>query len=113
MKITKYTDIPSNPLGLPGAENVAVRLLVGEPDGAPNFVMMLLELGPGGHTPGHHHPWEETIFIKSGSGELETCGDVEKIETGTVLFFKPDEPHKFVNTGSEPLELLCVIPRRD
>jgi len=65
-----WRDLPANELKLPGAERATVRLLVGG-DVAPNFVMLMIELEPGGHTPGHHHEWEEEIFVLAGPGKLE------------------------------------------
>ena len=112
MKIVDYKEIQKNVLGIPGAKDVAVRLAVGAEDGAQNFIMMVLEIAPGGNTPFHHHAWEEEIFIKSGSGKLKTADTTLDISEGTVLFFKGDEPHQFINTGSSPLEAICVIPKR-
>jgi quercetin dioxygenase-like cupin family protein len=111
MKIVNYADIPANALGLPGAKDVTIRLLIG-PDEAPNFVMMLLELAAGGNTPDHSHEWEEEIFVKSGRGVIKAADGEKPIRAGDVLFFERNESHQFINTGAEPLEFLCVIPRR-
>ena len=97
MKISNYTDIQANVLGLPGAKDVTVRLLVG-PDDAPNFVMMLLEIAPGGHTPEHHHEWEEEIFVKSGEGKIKTADGEKPLRAGDVIYFAPNDPHQFINT---------------
>ena len=112
MKIINYSDIPANALGIPGAKDVTVRLLVGAEDGAQNLVMMLLTLAQGGHTPDHHHSWEEEIFVKSGKGIVKTKEGEKPIHAGVVMYFGPDEKHQFINIGSEPLECICMIPRR-
>ena len=112
MKVKNVDEIPANNLGIPGAKDVSVRLLIGPEDGAPNFLMMLLELSPGGHTPDHSHPWEEEIFVKAGEGTLNSKEGRKSIRAGDVLYFDPNEPHQFINTGSGPLECLCLIPRR-
>ena len=112
MKMAHYTDIPTNTLGIPGAKDVKVRLLIGAEDGAPNFVMMLLELAPGGHTPGHSHAWEEEIFIKSGIGLIKTKDGEKPIRSGDALYFAPNESHQFINNGADILECICLIPRR-
>lgn len=112
MKIVSSQNVESNVLGIPGAKDVRVKLLVGPTDGATKFVMVLLELAPGGNTPGHHHEWEEEIFVRSGSGMLKTADGENAVEDGTVIFFGSDESHQFVNTGSAPMELICVIPKR-
>ena len=71
MKHIHYKDAQAQKLDLPGAEEVSLRVVIGQEDGAPNFTMMVLELAPGGKTPDHSHPWEEEIFVKSGKGEIK------------------------------------------
>jgi len=112
VKIKNIDEIAANRLGIPGAKDVSVRLLIGPEDGAVNFVMMLLALAPGGHTPDHSHPWEEEIFVRGGEGTLSTQEGKKTIRAGDVLYFNPNEPHQFVNTSAGSLECICVIPRR-
>lgn len=113
MKISNYKDIPANNLALPGAKDVQIRVLIGPEDGAPNFVMLQLGIEPGGNTPEHSHEWEEEIFIKAGEGKVKTDEGELPIRGGDVVFFGPDEPHQFMNTGDVPMEFIAVIPRRD
>jgi len=113
MKVSNYIDIPANNLALSGARDVNVRLLIGPEDGARNFVMLLLEIKPGGNTPEHSHEWEEEIFIKSGGGKIKTVLGEKPIRAGDVVYFGPNESHQFLNTGTDPLEFICLIPRRD
>lgn len=111
MKHLNINDIPANELGLPGAKDVAIRLLIGGEDKA-GFVMLFLELGPGGNTPGHSHEWEEEIFVAGGSGVVKS-GDYKKpLKPGDALLFAPNEEHQFISSCDEPLRLVCVIPKR-
>ena len=43
---TEYTD---------QAKGVSIRVLIGEKEGAPNFIMRLFDLEPQGYTPRHAH----------------------------------------------------------
>jgi quercetin dioxygenase-like cupin family protein len=111
MKIRHYTDvppIPSDRIGIVGADQLSVRPLVTPADGARTFSMSLLELAPGGSTPDHSHGREEEIFVQSGRGVVKCAGEQTDVGPGSVLYLGPNEPHQFVNTGDEILELLCV-----
>ena len=112
MKISNYDEVVANPLMLPGAKDAKVRLLIGPEDNPPNFVMLAIELAPGGNTPEHHHEWEEEIFVKSGEGKIKLKDDEKHLRAGDVLLLDPDESHQFINTRSEPMEFICVIPKR-
>jgi len=111
MKIIHYSDTPSIPsekVGITGADQLSVRPLVTQGDGASTFSMVLLELAPGGSTPAHTHQREEEIFVKSGSGIVKYSGEQTPVGPGSVLFIGPNEDHQFVNSGDEIMELLCV-----
>jgi len=111
MKIIHFSEvapIPSEKIGIAGAEKLSVRPLVTQADGAPTFTMVLLELGPGGSTPDHSHQREEEIFVKTGTGILRYSGKDIPLDPGRVVYLGPNEAHQFVNTGNEVLELLCV-----
>jgi quercetin dioxygenase-like cupin family protein len=115
MKIMHYTDIDaigSDELGLTGAKDLSIRFLISQGDGAPHFSMMLLELAPEGNTPEHSHQWEEEIFVRSGGGEIKSEDTRTSIRKGDALYIAPNETHQFLNTGSEKLELLCMIPHQ-
>jgi quercetin dioxygenase-like cupin family protein len=111
MKIKHFGDmapIPSEKVGIVGAEKLAIRPLVTKADGALTFTMVLLELGPGGSTPDHSHQREEEIFVKKGRGRLKVSGKDIPLRPGQAIYLGPNEAHQFVNTSSEVLELLCV-----
>ncbi len=65
MKAVRYTDV--TPTLFDGnARRVAGRVVIGRADGAPHFAMRVFEIGEGGHTPKHSHPWEHEMFYHSG-----------------------------------------------
>jgi quercetin dioxygenase-like cupin family protein len=111
-KITNYREITSNELKLPGAQNTKIRVLVG-PQDAPKFIMLMLELSPGGNTPYHDHEWEEEMFIISGKGTLKTSEGEKPVQEGDAFILAPNLPHQLINSDSHLLEVLCVIPKRN
>jgi quercetin dioxygenase-like cupin family protein len=106
MKISSYED--TEPVEeLPG---VVKREVISAIDGAPNFCMRVFDVEPGSSTPAHSHPWEHEVFVLSGQGIVATELGERRIEKDSVVLVTPDEPHCFVNTGSELLRFICVIP---
>lgn len=111
MKIKHLSDvppIPSDGIGIVGADQLSVRPLVTPADGARTFSMSLLELAPGGSTPDHSHEREEEIFVKAGNGVIKYSGEQATVGPGSVLYLGPKQGHQFVNTGDEIMELLCI-----
>lgn len=112
MKKLNYQDLTPYDLMIPGARQAQIKVLISQED-APTFIMMMLEIAPGGNTPDHHHEWEEEIFIVSGKGKIKTGGEERDIAYGDALLLDPDEGHQLINTGEEILRFICVIPKRD
>ncbi len=62
----------------------------------------------GGATDEHYHPVaEELYFFQGGSGRLRLGAEERAVRAGECVVIPPGEPHKLVNTGDEPLRLLC------
>ena len=106
MKVKHYLDVKASE-ELPG---VAMRVVIGEDDGAPNFKMRVFEVEPGRSSPSHSHPWEHEVFVLSGKGVVVGEKGEIPIANGSVAFVSPDEKHCFINNGSEILRFICVIP---
>jgi len=109
MKHVHFSDVEGSPVE-EGAEGVAFRMLIGPEDGAANFYMRNFEIAPGGHTPLHEHAWEHEVFVHSGSGRVNTASGPEPISAGDVVFVPGGQTHQFENTGSEPLQIICLVP---
>ena len=110
MKVFDYRSIPVQPVEMEDAETVGVRWLITEKDGAPGFAMRLFEVQPGGHTPLHTHDWEHEVFVLSGHGCVWREGEDVPMESGTVIFVPSGEKHRFRNTGTGVLRILCLVP---
>jgi quercetin dioxygenase-like cupin family protein len=92
------------------AEGVSLRVVIGEKEGAPNFVMRVFEVEPGASSPHHSHDWEHEVFILAGKGKAYGGGREVALEPGYTVFVPPMEEHHFVNTGKEVLRFVCLIP---
>ncbi len=111
MIVRKYTDIAAEDVKIEDAKGVKIRVLISEADGAPNFIMRQFTIEPGGHTPYHTHPWEHEVYVLSGTGRIRQGDSATEFIGGSVILVLPDEEHNFENTGSEPLEFLCSVPK--
>lgn len=89
---------------------VTKRVLIGPKEDAPTFAVRLFSVAPGGHTPAHTHPYEHGVLVLRGKGEVLSSEGPRPLEPGTVVFVRPQEFHGFRNTGTEPLEFLCIVP---
>lgn len=92
-------------------KNVKVRILIGEEE-ALNFIMRHFSINPKGNTPYHAHNWEHEIFILNGKGIIRGENALYTVEPGSFVYIPPNEKHSFENPFEEPLEFLCIIPRR-
>lgn len=110
LKISRTALVEAEKVLVEGAENVTVRWLISEKDGANNFYMRLFEIGPGGRTPLHSHGIEHEVYILSGEGKLVYEGSERTFSAGHFIFVPGNREHSFINTGGGALEFLCIIP---
>jgi len=110
MKVARSSDIERTEVKMEGAAGVAIRWLIGEKDGAPNFAMRMFEVQPGGHTPLHTHPHEHEVFIVEGTGTFVCDGGEYPFEAEHVIFVPGGREHCFKNTGDGLMRFLCIIP---
>lgn len=111
MIIQHYQDVSAEPLEDAEASGVLRRIVIGEPEGAPNFIMRIFTVAPGGHTPHHHHEIEHEVFIVHGNGIVLHQGKEYPVKPGDVLFIPGGDDHQFQNIGRDPLEFICVVPK--
>jgi quercetin dioxygenase-like cupin family protein len=108
-----YGDVESMDVEMEGARGVSKRVLAGPEENAPNFVMRLFALAPGGRTPNHTHDWEHEVFVVEGEGYAESNEGNRELAPGTAVYVAPGETHGFVNTGESVMRFICVVPRMD
>ncbi len=101
-----YRDVPKEPVD----KDKSIRWIIGEPEGAPNFAMRVIEFEPGAVFETHQHPYEHEIFVLEGEGIAEGPGRDWPMHSGIALYVPPGEPHGYRNTGDTPLRFICVVP---
>jgi quercetin dioxygenase-like cupin family protein len=90
---------------------VQKRVVIGEEDGAPNYIMRVFDLEPGGSTAFHTHESEHEIYVLSGKGVAVRENGETPIAKDSVVFVPPSEKHCFKNNSNELLRVICVIPK--
>jgi len=109
-KVVHFESIPARAVG-PEAAGAAIRVLISdEADDAPVYVMRMIEIQPGGHSPDHAHPYEHENYVLEGEGEVMIEDRVWPVGPGSVILVPPDVRHQYRNTGSSLLRFLCGIP---
>ena len=71
------------------------------------FESHISTLNPGerSHAP-HIHPQEEFIILKEGTLDASINGKVERVETGSIMFFASNDYHNVTNVGTTPATYL-------
>lgn len=54
-----------------------------------------------------HRLTEELYFITAGVGRMRVAGELRDVRAGDCVVIPPGASHQIVNTGDDPLRLLC------
>ncbi len=93
-------------------KNAVKKVLISPTQGWEGYVMREFELGQGGYTPRHTHPWPHIIYILEGKGSLHLDGQDYLIEAGSFAFAPSNKLHQFKNTGSDRFAFICIVPEQ-
>jgi len=63
--------------------------------------------------PHRHNGFEECIYVLRGTGVSHSESGEIPIKLGDIVLIPANEKHMTVNTGTEPLVLLCFFPVPD
>lgn len=110
MKVQSIDSHEQKPVTMEGASGAQMRMLIGPDEQANNFHMRHFEVEVGGYTPHHQHDYEHEIVILKGSGVAKSEQGERAFQAGDIIHVPPNEMHNFKNTGSAPLEFICLIP---
>jgi mannose-6-phosphate isomerase-like protein (cupin superfamily) len=73
----------------------------------------LVHTSPGGGPSLHVHPYEE-IFVLQQSQATFTIGDTTlEVRGGQIVVAPANIPHKFKNSGEEPLQMITLHPSKE
>jgi len=112
MIVRRPEEVDAQPMTMPGAQGVTMKLMVGRDDGAPNFAMRLFTVQPGGQTPKHAHNYEHEVMVVAGQAQVYDADlDHERpAAAGDVLFIPANQTHQFRNITDGPLQFMCLVP---
>jgi len=103
MHVLPYKDLPLKPVEISGAKGATVRIAAGPEHGAPNFIMRVFTIEPGGYSPHHSHPSEHEVFFHAGEGEVEIDGETRPVRAGHVAYIPPNALHQIRNKSDNYL----------
>jgi mannose-6-phosphate isomerase-like protein (cupin superfamily) len=90
-----------NPSALPSGN------LKGEHHGA--TISVILDHSPPGHGPRlHEHPYDETWVVIAGNLTFQAGDQQLEGGPGDIVIIPPEAPHKFINHGPTPANLVCI-----
>ncbi len=70
----------------------------------------LVDSPPGSGAGLHKHPYEEIFVVQEGDATF-TVGDATiEVSGGQIVVVPAGVPHKFINSGSEPLRQVDIHP---
>jgi mannose-6-phosphate isomerase-like protein (cupin superfamily) len=99
---------PIRAASLPRTPGGAVRF-EGEAYGSP-ISFFHVHAAPGTGSALHTHPYAETWIVRSGTVRFTVGGTDIEAQAGDIVVGPPDLPHRFWNSGTERLEMLCIHP---
>jgi mannose-6-phosphate isomerase-like protein (cupin superfamily) len=79
----------------------------GEPSGS-GVSLFLVYNQPGEGPDLHRHPYSETWIVRSGAARFTADGEDVAAGPGDIVVVGPETPHKFKNSGTGRLDLVCV-----
>jgi quercetin dioxygenase-like cupin family protein len=77
--------------------------------GADQSSTIVYEIEPGGHLGWHTDATEETQYIISGAGELQTEEGTFPVGPGSVFVLPTNLRHDLANTGKDPLRAVAFF----
>lgn len=86
-----------------------MQVLLGAPEGAPNFVMRRFRMGEGGGIPLHTNLVEHEQYVLRGRARVTIGSSVHDVGPDDTLFIPAGVPHCY-DVVEAPFEFLCVVP---
>jgi mannose-6-phosphate isomerase-like protein (cupin superfamily) len=56
----------------------------------------------------HRHPYDEVWVVEEGQATFTAGDETVPAGAGTVIIVRAGTPHRFVNTGSTPMRMICI-----
>ena len=103
-------DLKSINMERPDVRHTAMKVLVSPQEGWSSHVMRLVEVGEGGYTPKHSHPWPHINYMMEGEGELMIDGITHHVTPGSYAYVPGQALHQFKNIGKGMFRFICIVP---
>jgi len=110
MIVSHVNELKGEKLEDPRIKNVIKKVLVSPKEGWDGYVMRVFELGEGGYSPKHSHPYPHINYMLKGKGTLHIDGVDHQVEEGSFAFVPGGKTHQFLNRGEEPFVFICIVP---
>lgn len=95
----------------PEVKEAGMKVLISPEEGWESHVMRVVELGEGGYSPKHTHPWPHINYMIEGEGVLFLDGKETSVKAGSYAFVPAGELHQFRNTGKGTFKFICIVPK--
>ena len=110
MIIGHETQIISAKTDAPGAKGAAIKAIIGAEQGWDDYVMRIIDLEPGGHSPRHTHDWPHINYMIQGEGILYMQGKETEVKAGSFAYVPAGVEHQYRNTGRGNFRFICIVP---
>ena len=70
--------------------------------------IFLVDVDEGKGSALHMHPYAETWIVKKGEAEFTVGDQTIRGYPGDIIVAAANIPHRFVNVGQGPLDLVCI-----
>lgn len=112
MPVRYLNEMPKIDMSPSGAKNAVKQVAIGPEEGWEDHVMRIMTVEEHGNTPRHTHDWPHINYIISGQGTLLIDGEEHHVQQGACAYVPSGADHSFVNTGAEPLQFICIVPKK-
>ncbi len=85
-------------------------LFQGEEYGGVPISFFLVYSAPGRGVSLHMHPYEEIFVLEKGQVTITIGDTTREISGGEIVVAPANTPHKFINEGKEPLQMITLHP---
>ncbi len=112
MIVNNISNLPVIEVNSNEAKFTSMKALVSKEEGWEGYVMRVVEVGEGGYTPKHKHPWQHINYMIEGEGELMIDGKINKVSSGSFSYVPPGSLHQFRNAGKGIFKFICIVPEK-
>lgn len=104
-----YPTVPTIEYRPDASKGITKQVLVGETEGATDFVIRYFTIPPGDKSAYDMHQHQHGVVITHGTGLVLLGEHWHEISAGDIVFTDCNEIHQFEATGTSPLGFICVI----